>query len=222
MFYAMDIPVEPPKPRVREILKQFPRVRHANERTHEEPRSQQKKGDHQNVPEGVMLEVDIHDLEPLQILNAYRRKLGLGPSLNLISSSIYDCDPTTIAECYERTITGGFSGFPHLFSPTQHQVPNGSPQSSEAPVDSSTISECDMSSSSSSYQHETSDEYSSDTRPSTSQHSSDKDSVHYDRDLGYRRISVLHDEALRHDLWDLMDRPGPLFRDSATICPKGM
>ncbi|KAI0443616.1 hypothetical protein F4803DRAFT_549886 [Xylaria telfairii] len=176
----MDNLVETPKPRkprARQILKQFPQGRGEKRRNPEEScQHQPAKRCHQQMPpQGVTLEVPIRDLEPLQILNAYRRSLGIGPSPNLISSAIYSYDPTTIAECYEKTMRRDFSNFPQIGPSIRDQTdrPLGF---SGAPIDSPT-SDYGTSNTSLSYQHESSDEYSSDTRPSTSQQSGDGNSV---------------------------------------------
>ncbi|TRX88099.1 hypothetical protein FHL15_010997 [Xylaria flabelliformis] len=118
----------------------------------------------------VAFEVPIRDLEPLQTLNAFRRDLGLGRSSNLISSAIYDYDPTTVAECYEKSITGGFPRCPQYFPSAQHQTEVGFLECFGAPIDGST-SDYETITSSLSYQH------SIDTRPSTAQRSSDGNSV---------------------------------------------
>ncbi|KAI1121615.1 hypothetical protein F5Y10DRAFT_288249 [Nemania abortiva] len=47
------------------------------------------------------MDIPIHSLAPLRELNAYRQCLGLGPSKNLISSAIYDYDPSVVADYYE-------------------------------------------------------------------------------------------------------------------------
>ncbi|KAI8953752.1 hypothetical protein F4801DRAFT_596989 [Xylaria longipes] len=180
-FQVMDKLVEPPRPRARQILKQYPRVRGENELIYEKPRRQQAKSFPQQMPQDsaipVALEVPIRDLEPLRILNAFRRDLGLGPSPNLISSAIYDCDPTTIADCYQKTIAGDFPSFPQIYPAAQQGQTHGrSSQSFGAPIDIS-ASDYDTSNSSSSYQHESSDEYSNDTRPSTAEQSGNENSV---------------------------------------------
>ncbi|RYC57967.1 hypothetical protein CHU98_g8240 [Xylaria longipes] len=155
-------------------------VRGENELIYEKPRRQQAKSFPQQMPQDsipVALEVPIRDLEPLRILNAFRRDLGLGPSPNLISSAIYDCDPTTIADCYQKTIAGDFPSFPQIYPAAQQGQTHGrSSQSFGAPIDIS-ASDYDTSNSSSSYQHESSDEYSNDTRPSTAEQSGNENSV---------------------------------------------
>ncbi|KAI1750953.1 hypothetical protein F4782DRAFT_507377 [Xylaria castorea] len=175
-FQAMDKFVEPPKPRTRQILKQYPRGRGKNGRIHQEPRRQQTKRCYRQMPQGVAIEVPIRDLEPLRTLNAFRRDLGLGPSRNLISSAIYNYDPTMIAELYEKTMTGGSSSFPQFCLSAQHQTHIGSLDFLGAPIDSSTGG-YHTSNSSLSYQHYSSDKSSSETRPSTSQQSGDRDSI---------------------------------------------
>ncbi|KAI1166906.1 hypothetical protein F5B18DRAFT_676867 [Nemania serpens] len=96
--------------------------RSRNERNREDLRSQQAKKCHQQVREGVTLEVPIHDLKPLQTLNTYRRDLGLGPSRNLISSAIYNYDPTAIAEYYEKLALGDSSSSSSARSSTQREI----------------------------------------------------------------------------------------------------
>ncbi|KAI0553591.1 hypothetical protein F4679DRAFT_580318 [Xylaria curta] len=153
-----------PKPRTWQILKQWPRGCGKNQRMCEKT-----KRYCQQIPQGGALdsptseprnqfafEVPIRDLEPLQALNAFRRDLGLGRSSNLISSAIYDYDPTTIAECYEKSITDGFPRWPRYF-PLAQQTEVGFVE--YFTINSST------SNSSLSYQHGI------DTRPSTAQHS---------------------------------------------------
>lgn len=70
----------------------------------------------------VTIEVPVHDLKPLQVLNAYRRDLGLGPSRNLISSSLFDYDPNAIAEYYERVALSDASRSSSARSSTQRQI----------------------------------------------------------------------------------------------------
>lgn len=70
----------------------------------------------------VTIEVPVHDLKPLQMLNAYRRGLGLGPSRNLISSSLFNYDPTAVAECYERLALGDSSRSSSARSSTHQQI----------------------------------------------------------------------------------------------------
>ncbi|KAI1203027.1 hypothetical protein F5X97DRAFT_318622 [Nemania serpens] len=113
----------PTKPRILHILNQVPlsrAERSRNERMRQ--RGQQAKDRHQQVREGVTIEVPVHDLKPLQVLNAYRRDLGLGPSRNLISSSLFDYDPNAIAEYYERVALSDASRSSSARSSTQRQI----------------------------------------------------------------------------------------------------
>ncbi|KAK5624389.1 hypothetical protein RRF57_000105 [Xylaria bambusicola] len=48
------------------------------------------------------LEIPITDLHHLSKLNSYRHSLGLGPSKNLISSAIYDHDPSAVDSFYQQ------------------------------------------------------------------------------------------------------------------------
>ncbi|KAI0505259.1 hypothetical protein F5B22DRAFT_651885 [Xylaria bambusicola] len=55
----------------------------------------------EQVPQ-ITLQVPITDLNNLSKLNAYRRRLGLGPSKNLMSSAIYDHHPSAVDNYYEQ------------------------------------------------------------------------------------------------------------------------
>lgn len=48
------------------------------------------------------MQVPITDLNPLSNLNKYRRTLGLGPSKNLMSSAVYNEDPSVIYAYYNK------------------------------------------------------------------------------------------------------------------------
>ncbi|KAI0199143.1 hypothetical protein F4808DRAFT_462130 [Astrocystis sublimbata] len=164
------------KPRV--ILNQLPQGRH-------DKGTQVTTTDNQQQ---MPLEYPIRDLEPLQVLNAYRRQLGLGPSKNLISSAICNYGPAEIAECYERTMAGDFSAFPPFYAPTSSQQSYGSSSFAgdfDKPVDEGNGDdmgdhEWAMSKYVASEESNSLDEDNSDTRPSTSQQPSDLASLGLD------------------------------------------
>ncbi|KAI3343116.1 hypothetical protein F4824DRAFT_494907 [Ustulina deusta] len=116
-------PVEPTKPRRLQLIKQVPlsrgRIRYApvrnEERIIEERKKliaeglgdQQLKSSHQQIPL-MTIKAPIVDLKSLAYLNEYRRRIGLelgialGPSLNLMSSAVYNYDPITTKAFYEK------------------------------------------------------------------------------------------------------------------------
>ncbi|GAP86087.1 hypothetical protein SAMD00023353_0302140 [Rosellinia necatrix] len=163
---GIDSPAKPAIHRVRQILNQVPLSirRRGNPRLCDLPHNQQANKPQQRLL-GASLEFPIHDIEPLQTLNAYRRDLGLKPTKNLISSAIYDYNPTAIANIYDRLSRDHFSASSSVGSLSQPQLDDG-PLKFARPVARSSFSDRSSIDSLASTQREGPNDVGSDTQSS--------------------------------------------------------
>ncbi|KAI1177505.1 hypothetical protein F4777DRAFT_576832 [Nemania sp. FL0916] len=49
-----------------------------------------------------LTDAPIHSIDSLLVLNEFRNSLGLGPSMNLISSQVYRLDSASVADLYKK------------------------------------------------------------------------------------------------------------------------